>query len=192
MIEFIIPTYNRPNQLLTVIGSILSQTNSNWKIHVVADAIYPGYENVKNFFLLNENIKFSELSGPHNDWGHTPRNHGLEQIAKNSKAVVFTGADNYYLPTFAEELFYPIATDKKIVATYCNLLHNKKSWNELDAKLEFTKIDCGCFMIITEIAKEFKYGTRVSWEDWVFIEKVIKKYGSDNILKIPRMLYVHN
>ena len=39
MIEFIIPTYNRPNQLLTVIGSILSQTNSNWKIHVVADAI---------------------------------------------------------------------------------------------------------------------------------------------------------
>ena len=58
MIEFIIPTYNRPNQLLTVIGSILSQTNSNWKIHVVADAIYPGYENVKDFFYQMKILNF--------------------------------------------------------------------------------------------------------------------------------------
>ena len=47
MIEFIIPTYNRPHQLLTIIGSILSQNNPNWKIHIVADVIYPGYNNVK-------------------------------------------------------------------------------------------------------------------------------------------------
>jgi glycosyltransferase involved in cell wall biosynthesis len=50
MIEFIIPTYNRPYQLLTIIGSILSQNNLNWKIHIVADAIYPGYDDIKKIF----------------------------------------------------------------------------------------------------------------------------------------------
>jgi hypothetical protein len=50
MIEFIIPTYNRPYQLLTIIGSLLSQNNTNWKMHIVADAIYPGYDDIKQIF----------------------------------------------------------------------------------------------------------------------------------------------
>ena len=41
-IEFIIPTYNRPHQLMGVISSIFSQTSPNWKIHVVADGVYDG------------------------------------------------------------------------------------------------------------------------------------------------------
>lgn len=189
IVSFLVPWYDQPP---VAIPSLLVQTYQDIEIIVVYDGASKKCEDNLIESFKDSRIKFYNTSIRYNDWGHTPRNHGLEQISSKSKAVVFTGADNYYLPTFAEELFYPIATNKSIIATYCNLLYNKKSWNELDAKLEFTKIDCGCFMVIPEIAKEFKYGTRVSWEDWVFIEKIIKKYGSDNILKVPRMLYIHN
>ena len=36
-IEFVIPTHKRVDLLITVISSIVAQTNPNWKIHVVAD-----------------------------------------------------------------------------------------------------------------------------------------------------------
>ena len=189
IVSFLVPWYDQPP---VAIPSLLAQTYQDIEIIVIYDGASKIYENTLIESFKDSRIAFYNTSIRYNDWGHTPRNHGLEQISSKSKAVVFTGADNYYLPTFTEELFYPIVTNKNTIATYCNLLHNKKSWNELDAKLEFTKIDCGCFMVIPEIAKEFKYGTRVSWEDWIFIEKIIKKYGSDNIIKVPRMLYIHN
>ena len=36
-IEFIIPTYNRPDFLMCTINSIVAQRSDRWKIHVVAD-----------------------------------------------------------------------------------------------------------------------------------------------------------
>ena len=61
-IEFVIPTYNRPHQLMGVISSIFSQTSPDWKIHVVADGIYDGYQKVKDYFYGDERIKFTELN----------------------------------------------------------------------------------------------------------------------------------
>ena len=61
-IEFVIPTYNRPHQLMSMICSIFSQTSPNWKIHVVADAFYDGYQKVKDYFENDERIKFTELN----------------------------------------------------------------------------------------------------------------------------------
>jgi hypothetical protein len=62
----------------------------------------------------------------------------------------------------------------------------------IEVSLDYGKIDCGCFIVRSEAAREFRWGNRVSWEDWIFIEKVIKKYGMKRIAKVPRMLYVHN
>jgi glycosyltransferase involved in cell wall biosynthesis len=67
-IEFIIPTWNRPNQLMTVISSIFSQRDDRWKIHVVADGIYDGYQKVKDYFIDDERIRFTELETPGRDW----------------------------------------------------------------------------------------------------------------------------
>ena len=37
MIEFIIPTYNRTDNLMSILYSLVVQTNNNWKAHVVID-----------------------------------------------------------------------------------------------------------------------------------------------------------
>ena len=194
MIEFIIPTYNRPNQLLTIIGSILSQTNPNWKIHVIADAVYPGYENIKNFFSSNKKIKFSELDGPHNDWGHTPRIYGLE----NSKEewIVMSGDDNYYTPNFVESFLSLIDSDTNFI--YCDMLHNHdtyvSSYRYFESKPLLSYIDIGNFATRTEMAKKIPINRQVYGADGEFVELYVKRFCSDlkNIKKIDKALYIHN
>jgi glycosyltransferase involved in cell wall biosynthesis len=195
MIEFIIPTYNRPNQLLTVIGSILSQTNSNWKIHVVADAIYHGYENVKDFFSSNEKIKFSELSGPHNDWGHTPRIYGLENATEDW--IVMTGDDNYYTPNFVDTFLSTIDNNTNFI--YCDMLHNHdtfhtNSYKYFDTKPQVNYIDIGNFATRVEMAKHISFNRGSYGADGEFVESYIKTYCNDsqNIKKINKALYIHN
>lgn len=193
LVSFIVPWFE---QIPTVIQSLLVQTYKELEIIVVYDGEPKTKEETTYIKYMNSfqdsRLKFYNTFKHFNDWGHTPRNYGLDKISYNSKAVVFTGVDNYYLPTFTEELFEPLFDNTSFTASYCNMLHEKKLWNEVDTKLEFSKIDCGCLMVRSDIAKEFRFGTKVSWEDWVFIEKLIKKYGAETILKIPRMLYIHN
>ena len=38
-IEFVIPTYNRPKEIMVILSSLVAQTNPNWKAHVVIDGL---------------------------------------------------------------------------------------------------------------------------------------------------------
>lgn len=189
LVSYIVPWYQ---QAPVAISSLLAQSYANIEIIIVYDGPMKP-ETRRQIEYINDN-RIHLLSTPrrHNDWGHTPRNFGIDILSSKSEVVVFTGVDNYYFPTFTEEVFYPIATNDSIVASYCNMIHNNKNWTHVEVSLDYGKIDCGCFMVRSEIAREFRWGSRVSWEDWVFIEKVIKKYGMSRIAKIPRMLYIHN
>jgi glycosyltransferase involved in cell wall biosynthesis len=195
MIEFIIPTYNRPYQLLTIIGSILSQTNPNWKIHVVADAVYPEYENIKNFFSKNEKIKFSELSGPNNDWGHTPRIYGLENATE--EWIVMSGDDNYYTPNFVELFLSKIDENTNFI--YCDMLHNHdtfhtSSYKYFESKPMTNFIDIGNFASRTEMAKKISFNRGSYGADGEFVESYINTFCTQkqNIKKINKALYIHN
>jgi glycosyltransferase involved in cell wall biosynthesis len=78
-LEFIIPTYDRVHHLMAIISSIFSQTNPNWFIHVIADCPPKGtLDKVMNFYKDSKKIKFTILNKRYNDWGHTPRNIGLQ------------------------------------------------------------------------------------------------------------------
>lgn len=195
MIEFIIPTYNRPYQLLTIIGSILSQTNTNWKIHVVADAPYIGYETIKELFSNIDKIKFTELSGPHNDWGHTPRVYGLENATE--EWIAMTGDDNYYTPNFVETFLSRINPDINFM--YCDMLHNHNTehtpaYHYFDAKPEVNYIDIGNFITRTEMAKLISFNKGSYAADGEFVEKYIERFCKEphNIKKIKQALYIHN
>jgi hypothetical protein len=58
MIEFIIPSFERPDKLMVLLYSLISQTNDNWIAHVVADAMYDGLEKIINHFDGNEKIYY--------------------------------------------------------------------------------------------------------------------------------------
>ena len=189
LVSYIVPWYS---QSPVAVPSLIAQIYDNIEIIVIHDGPVPPSASA---YIESMNDKRIQLCGTdirYDDWGHTPRDFGIDKVSPESEAVVFTGVDNYYLPTFTEEVFEPIATNDGIVAAYCNMVHNNKNWNQVDTRLEYAKIDCGCFIVRSEAAREFRWGNRVSWEDWIFIEKVIKKYGMHRIAKISRMLYIHN
>ena len=94
----------------------------NWVSHSIAE-----------HFCICRNIKFSKIDGPHNDWGHTARNYGLEHASQDW--VVMTGDDNYYTPDFVSEFLKNSRGNNFI---FCNMVHNEahyKHYQELKAEL---------------------------------------------------------
>jgi len=189
-IEFIIPTYNRPHQLMTVISSIFSQTSPNWRIHVVADGIYDGYQKVKNYFEGDDRIRFTELDGPHKDWGHTPRNYGLSQATE--EWVVMTGDDNYYAPIFVEDFLN--AVDENTHFVLCNMIHNwtNNDYLHINSIPRAGAIDIGNFMTRTQLSNKMKLDITDEQSDGTFVEEYLKRYSEGIIKKINKPLYVHN
>jgi glycosyltransferase involved in cell wall biosynthesis len=193
-IEFIIPTYNRIDLLMTCISSIVGQTNPNWTIHVVADC--PPEEdqlriaNIAAYYESDDRIKFSVLDKRYNDWGHTPRNYGLQKATE--EWVVMTGEDNYYAPTFVENFLSVVRDDVNFV--FCNMVHNwvDDNYIPVQCEIEYGKIDIGNFMCRTFNAQKLRLKTNINQADYFFIEDYLNRFTEGQIIKIDKILYVHN
>ena len=189
LVSYIVPWYR---QVPVAVFSLLAQTYSNIEIILAYDGVVD-VDAARYIQVFNDpKIKFFSTTQRYNDWGHTPRNLGIDKLSVDSTAVVFTGADNYYLPSFTTELISALYQDAQTAAVYCDMLHNGTNWNTVNTRLQYSHIDCGCFMVKPDIAREFRWGNSTSWEDWIFIEKVINKYTISAIKKVSRALYVHN
>jgi len=190
-IEFIIPTYNRPDKLMVILMSIKVQTVNKWKVHVVADAPYEGYEEVKSYFKNDDRFRFSELNGPHKDWGHTARNYGLENLEE--EWVVMSGDDNYYVPVFVETFLDSINFRNDANFVHCNLIHNwvNSDYIPLISVPRVNRIDIGNFMTKSEYAKQIRLDVTKGNADGLFVEEYINKFKG-NIVHIEKFLYVHN
>jgi glycosyltransferase involved in cell wall biosynthesis len=189
-IEFIIPTYGRPHQLMCVINSIYSQRSDKWKIHVVADAVYDGYQKVKDYFSGDERIKFTELNGPHKDWGHTPRNYGLEHATE--EWVVMTGDDNYYMPVFVDHFLKEVTPHTHFV--YCDMIHNWTShqYYYIKSQPKWGAIDIGNFMTRRKYSQQMRLDTKNEQSDGLFVEEYLKKFPEGKVRYVAKPLYVHN
>jgi glycosyltransferase involved in cell wall biosynthesis len=191
-IEFIIPTYARINHLITIIGSLMAQSNPNWTAHVVADGpeedVKEAMKTIVEFFN-DDRIKLTILPERHNDWGHTPRQYGLDNATE--EWVIMTGEDNYYVPEFVN-IMLEEGNNNHFV--YCDMVHNwtNKQYIPILSKLELGKIDMGSFMTKTNMAKKIKLKNKQEWADWYFVEDFQKKYKFAKYKKINRILYVHN
>lgn len=190
-IEFIIPTYKRPNQLMCIISSIFSQRSDMWKIHVVADGVYDGYQKIKDYFSGDKRIRFSELDGPSKDWGHTPRNYGLEQATEDW--VVMSGDDNYYMPVFVDH-FLEVGNKEDIHFVYCDMIHNwvNFEYHYVKSQPRYGAIDIGNFMAKRRNAQQIKLDITKEAADAIYVEDYLKKFNREGVRYIPKPLYVHN
>jgi glycosyltransferase involved in cell wall biosynthesis len=191
-IEFIIPTYDRIDHLMCVISSIKAQTSPNWTIHVVADCPPVEVElgKIAMYFENDKRIKFTVLENRSNDFGHTPRNFGLNH--SKEEWVVMTGEDNYYAPIFVEEFLKE--QDKETNFVFCNMVTNftNNQYIPMQCKIELGFIDIGCFMVRPELAKQIGIETKYKEvADGVLADKYIKKFGG-KVKQILKVLYVHN
>lgn len=188
-IEFVIPTYNRPDNLMVILSSLVCQTNQNWTAHVVIDGITNEFKKVKDIFQDNKQIRFSHLQERTNDWGHSPRQYGLDHATE--EWVLMTGDDNYYVPVFVDEM---LKNSKDTHFVYCNMVHNwvKNDYIPVDSEPKLFRIDIGNFMVKTELGKTIKLQKDKNEADGIFVEEFIKKYPNQKPKKVNKLLYVHN
>lgn len=190
-IEFIIPTYQRTDHLMCIINSIYAQRSDRWKIHVVADCPPPGQlDKVMKYFEGDDRIKFTILSERYNDWGHTPRNYGLQSATE--EWVVMTGEDNYYTPVFVDH-FLEQATDTTNFI-YCDMIHNWTNFQYVyvQSAPKYGRIDIGNFATRTLYAKQLKLNVEIVHADYLFVEEYLNKFKTGKIKYIPKPLYIHN
>jgi glycosyltransferase involved in cell wall biosynthesis len=191
-IEFIIPTYNRVPHLITMLGSLQAQSNPNWIAHVVADCpeddIQEQLKTVISFFN-DPRIKLTILPERYNDWGHTPRQHGLDNATE--EWVIMTGEDNYYVPEFVDIM---LEESKNQHFVYCDMVHNwiNRDYIPIMSKLQLGKIDIGNFMTKTNMAQKIKLKKDHEWADWFFVQDFQNKYKVAKYKKVNKVLYVHN
>jgi glycosyltransferase involved in cell wall biosynthesis len=192
-IEFIIPTYNRPDFLMCTINSIVAQRSSDWKIHVVADCPPEGtLDKIMNYFEGDDRIKFTILPERYNDWGHTPRNYGMQHATEDW--VVMTGEDNYYTPVFVDHFLGAVKERPGANFVFCNMVHN---WTDfqyyaIDCFPKKYQIDIGNFMVKRKYGKKIKIDVTNITADGDYVEEYLKKFPNGEVLKINKVLYVHN
>jgi glycosyltransferase involved in cell wall biosynthesis len=191
-IEFIIPTYSRVNHLITMVASLTAQSNPNWKAHIVADC--PDDDVVEQMktmvtFFNDERIRLTVLDKRYNDWGHTPRQYGVDNATE--EWVIMTGEDNYYVPEFVDIM---LGESENQHFVYCDMVHNwiNKDYIPLLSKLQLGRIDIGNFMTKTNMAKKIKLRIDQEWADWYFVEEFQNKYKAAKYKKVNKILYVHN
>jgi len=188
-IEFIIPTWERPEELNLILQSLMVQTNPNWIGHVVIDGLTNDYREVKDMYQNEDRVKFSHINGPNNDWGHSARNYGLDKATE--EFIVMTGDDNYYVPTFVDNFLQTGETGKDLV--YCDLVHDMKrdSYLPVRSRIAHGHIDIGNFMTRKSIIGDLRLITDSYEADFKFAN-YINKYKTSKVGKIDKILYVHN
>jgi glycosyltransferase involved in cell wall biosynthesis len=191
ILEFIIPTYNRMNNLSGMLFSLINQNNKNWIANVVIDNEHlQMYDDIITRFQKEDRIKFSFMGERSNDFGHTPRNYGLKN--SSSDWIIMTGDDNYYVPTFVNEVMNAI--DKDVRFIYCDMIHNGYDYKMFNCHHSSHHIDIGNMVMKTELAKDFELKTNKIDADGMFCNDYINKHckKEENIKKINKILYVHN
>lgn len=187
-VEFIIPTYDRVFPLKCMLASLTAQTDGDWEANVVIDNPKGHHmvELVESFD--DERIRFLMLDQRYNDFGHTPRQMG-KQLSK-AKYIIMTGDDNYYTPNFVYELKLAVRTSLPGMV-YWDMVHSHFDYQYLNCKPANGQIDMGAFATRNDLAKQIDLGVRYDADGW-FVNNFREKFPKEEIMKIEKILFVHN
>jgi glycosyltransferase involved in cell wall biosynthesis len=193
MLNIIAVTYNHRESLKCFINSIKNQTNDNWLLFIIHDGLNPSLkEELTNENYLTNKVIFIEHTVRTQNYGHILRKWSLENLDLNGK-VLLTNADNYYTPNLVDEV---LKYDEDFI--YFDAInshrnknnHNKSNYGFMNTKLEQGKIDMGCVVIKTDIAKKVGFNSTEHDADWYYFDEILRTKPS--ILKIDKVLFVHN
>ena len=185
LVDFIIPTYNRPELLKCMLHSLVAQIEPDWGAHVVIDNP-DDVENIKLVESFNDKrIRWSKMDKRYNDWGHTPREYGKQK--SGADYIIMTGDDNYYTPNFVAELnkYHGSAM------IYWDMVHSHYEYAYFKCSPFVNQIDMGAFATRRDLAQQIPLGTEYA-ADGLFVENFKHMFPYENIAKINKVLFVHN
>lgn len=187
LIEFIIPTYDRKEPLLSMLSSLLAQTDKDWCAVVIQD----GTDNSISYKVVeslnDKRIKYYATPERANDWGHTQRELGK----KNSKAdyIIMTGDDNYYTPNFVAELRLASLSNPGMV--YWNMVHSHYHYQYFICQPAYNQIDMGAFATRRDLAQQIELNTSYA-ADGEFVRDFNERFPQEEKVKINKVLFIHN
>lgn len=189
LVEFILPTFERPHPLRMALAALLAQTCSDWKARVMIDGpeALPVEEIVESF----NDSRISHWRSPvrYNNWGHNLREMGKNE--SECQYVVMTGDDNYYTPNFVDELRQVVEKESSPGMIYYDMIHSHAGYTFFSCNPIFNQIDMGAFATRTDLAKQLVLGTDFA-ADGIFVKDFNEKFPSEKKVKIPKVLFVHN
>ena len=186
-VEFILPTYNRKYELGAALASLIAQTDGDWIANVVIDSPEETIADTVLEVFTDNRIKKTHLEKRRNDWGHTPREIGKQM--SEAEYVIMGRDDNYYTPNFVSELKKVANTHPGMI--YWDMVHSHYNYSYFKCSPAFNQIDIGAFATRTDLAQQIKLGTHYA-ADGTFVEDFKKKFPKEEIVKINKVLYVHN
>lgn len=203
ILEIIAVTYNHGFKLKCFIDSIRSQTNSNWCLHVIHDGRGEIFDNLKedlyrNGYLNDSRIVLSATETRTNNYGHSLREHGLQNRISDAPYITITNCDNYYVPIWMSRVNNIVSRDIDLIYWDCVHSHRGANFDRryryglLKSQLKPGWIDMGCVAVKSNISMKVGFPFRNFSADWDFFEACLEFIPSNKILKIPQILFVHN
>lgn len=195
-VTFICPIYNTFPE---IVSSLLLQTFDNWELYLIHDG--KNSTGLKEYIdaIGDTRIIYSETPVRLGLWGFPIRRDALNQIKDGTLPktdyIVITNADNYHSPLYVEKYLMEICKKPKdTIGAYCSkMIHNYVDYEIINCSLVRGYVDCASMMFKADVACDMGWTEIYQLSsDWIYIENIIKKYGSANIVKVQGCHLIHN
>ncbi len=205
MITFIATAYEEQFDPFVFIGSMLCQSNRNWKAiiynngpnpwlrQIIDDAQSPHYryfQSLKAFIggFNDPRIIYKESSENRGAWGCYNRQHALDNLV-DTEYVVQTSVQDYWLPNAVDEILSRQGHD----FIFWNSIHHHLKHDVLDCKTEINHIDWGNFAIKSRLARQIGIRHPESFTaDGQFVRDCFDEGLIEHQVKIEKILTIHN
>jgi hypothetical protein len=192
-LHVICAAYQRIVPLRILIDSFLVQTNPNWKLYVIHDGKYPDkiWEIIDLYTDPRISFENTKVRTAHS--GFINRDMMIKKtIGADGDFVMSTNDDNYYVPTFVDEMLKLITPTAGII--YCNMVHSHFGYSVLSTILQVYYIDLGAFAVRLPIAKRVGIKATSDIADGLFAQDCLTECNRVGMTthKTEKILFIHN
>ncbi len=185
----------RQSSLMALLGSFISQTYKPTEIAIYHDGPKPDSPLLDvGIPLINSQIPTELIVCDRvQKFGHPHRQKAINRfVEKEYDWILLTNDDNYYMPTFFEDLM-ALAIRKKADFVFSNMVHSHQHWSPMVCKVKRGHLDLGCFLVRTRIAREVPFDnfSFAGDADW-FMRLAAKIKTPTKIVRCDKFLFVHN
>lgn len=189
-ITFIAPAFNETQSVDVYIGSLLCQTNPNWKTIIYHNGDNKLFRERVNSYK-DPRIVYKQSENNNGCYGCFNRIDALNNMV-DTEYVVQSSIQDYWLPVAVQAMLEE-ATKWQADLIHFDCLHNHLGYGVLKSQLEISKIDWCNFAIKTDIAKSVGINNPEAYAaDGMFIEDCLRANALSSIIKIDKVLTIHN
>lgn len=192
-LKIICVAYERPVQLVGLICSLVAQTNPNWELYIIYDGPVPESIIKAKGLIQDKRVFFTNSETRNGNFGHPNRKGALESLpGEPEDYVLMTNDDNYYVPTFVEQMLESV--DEKTGMVFCDTIHSYIRHAVHRSMVRENGIDMGAFIVKYNIAKWVGFKNVHFSADGAYAEECRNHCSTEGlrINYIPRPLFIHN